>query len=323
MTKLFVFIVSTCLLITFLFTFHYVYHVYQSSRDEQIDAVSGTSNKIRIVMITQELESPFTKALQNGIGRIAKENNMEVNVWGTYHSNQIELLKYMDIAIASKVDGIIVQAMDGPEFVDKVQTATEKGIPVITAGTDAPSSLRKTYVGPDHSKEGELLAAELMLHMQDGEMICLVSGSKMKSTERIRLESIQKTLSLHTSVHVVIVEGDETELNQSKLLVNNVLNRYPDMKLFVGLNAEAGIGIVQALRERGRGDKENVYAFDDTPELREKVDSGWIKAILVNDNTTLGEKSILLIKRWLENADLPLPRNVNTQVILYKGKGSQ
>ncbi|NRF92352.1 substrate-binding domain-containing protein [Paenibacillus frigoriresistens] len=323
MSKIFVFIVSTCLLITILFTFHYVYLVYQSSRAEQINAFSGTSDKIRIVMITQELESPFSKALQNGIDRIAKENSMEVNVWGTYHSNLIELLKYMDIAIASKVDGIIVQAMDGPEFVDKVQTATEKGIPVITVGTDAPRSLRKTYVGPDHSKEGELIAAELMLHMQEGGLICLVSGSKMTSTERIRLENVQKTLSLHPSVKVIIEEGDETELNQSKQLVNEVLNRYPEMKMFVGLNAEAGIGIVQALRERGRGDKENVYAFDDTPELREMVDSGWIKATLVNDNTTIGEKSILLIKRWLENADLPLPRNVNTQVILYKVKGSQ
>lgn len=323
MKRLFIFTVSVGCLVTFLFTFFYAYRIFRSSAMDQMELKEVSSSQARIVMITQELESPFTKALQVGFYRSARENNMDVTVWGSYHSNLIELMKYMDIAIASKVDGIIVQAMDGPEFIEKVQKATEKGIPVITVGMDSPTSLRKTYVGPDHMQEGELIGSQIRLQMKDGGQICLVSGGKMSSTEKLRLEGVQRVLAGQPSFQLIIEEGNDDELNLSKQTVSRVLNRYPELREFVGLNAEAGVGIAQALNERGRGNSDRIYAFDDTPELREFVDSGRITSTLVNDNTAIGEKSMKLIKQWLQNEDLPLPRNVNTSAVVYMGKSGR
>ena len=322
MKKLFILTVSFCCLITFLFTFYYAIRIYQSTEAERTEPEQAAQRKTRIVMITKELESPFTRELQVGFNRFAKESNMEVTVWGTYHANLIELLKYMDIAIASKVDGIVVQAMDGPEFVEKVKKATEKGIPVITVGVDAPTSLRKTYVGPDHSAEGELIGGQIARELKGHGMVYLLSGSKMTSTEKLRLEGVERVLTAYPDIQLLIEEGNESELNQSKQLANRMLNRHPDLNMFVGLNAEAGTGVAEALKERGLGESENIYTFDDTPELREMVDTRRITATLTNDNTTIGETCLSLIRQWLQHADLPLPRDVHTKVSVYHGKDS-
>jgi ribose transport system substrate-binding protein len=321
MRMVFIFTVCISCLITFIFSLHYANRVYQSNIAEQVDAKVIDPNKKRIVMITQELESPFSKALELGAARISIKNNIGVDVWGTYRPNLNEILKYMDIAIASKVDGIIIQAMDGSEFIQKVQTATEKGIPVITVGLDAPLSLRKTYVGPNHSLEGELIGGKVSERMKGEGMVCIVSGNKLTSFESLRLSGVKKVLSEFPGIKVIKVEASDNELNQSKQLVNRILNQYPGVKVFVGLNAEAGIGIEQALRERVRMKEFSLYAFDDTPELRDMVNTDRITATLTNDGAAIGEKSVLLMLEWIHNIKLPLKMNEYTPIAFYKKIG--
>jgi ribose transport system substrate-binding protein len=323
MKKIFVITVSLLCAITFIFTIYYAYRVYESNIAEQIKDQAGSSNNTRIAMITQELESPFTKALEVGIERVVVKNNMSVSYWGTYHPDLNNMLKYMDIAIASKVDGIIVQAMDGPEFVKVVQKATAKGIPVITVGFDAsPNSLRKTYVGPDHHFEGQIVGDQVVNEMNKQGMVCIVSDNMLTSFEKLRLDGLEKEISKYPNIKLVKVEAKESEYNQSKLLVNRILNQYPDIRVFVGLNSEVAIGIERVLMDRSRSDEYSVYSFDDSPELRELVDSGHIAATLTNDGAAIGEKSVLLLKQWIENIDLPLPENVYTQINFYKKKAT-
>jgi ribose transport system substrate-binding protein len=319
MKRIFVITISLLCVITLIFSIYYAYRVYESNMAEQLKDRAGSNNKTHIAMITQELESPFTKALQVGIERVVVNNNMNVNYWGTYHPDLNEMLKYMDIAIASKVDGIIVQAMDGPKFVKIVQKATAKGIPVITVGFDAsPNSLRKTYVGPDHNFEGQIVGNQVVNQMKDHGTVCIVSDNTLTSFEKLRLDGLEKALSNYPNIKLVKTEANENEFNQSKLLVNRILNQYPDIRVFIGLNSEMAIGIERVLSDRSRSEEYSVYSFDDSPELRELVDSGNILATLTNDGAAIGEKSVLLLKQWIENIDLPLPENVYTKVNLYK-----
>ena len=60
MKKLFILTVSVCCLITFLFTFYYAIRIYQSTEAERTEPEQAAQRKTRIVMITKELESPFT-----------------------------------------------------------------------------------------------------------------------------------------------------------------------------------------------------------------------------------------------------------------------
>ena len=80
-----------------------------------------------------------------------------MEVWGSYGKNQEDFLKKVEIAIHSKVDGIIVQGLDTEKFknLTKVKAAFY-GIPIITVANDVPmaESLRRTYVGSDQYLAG-------------------------------------------------------------------------------------------------------------------------------------------------------------------------
>lgn len=54
--------------------------------------------------------------------------------------------------------GVVLKAPDAPEIVAAVARLTERGIPVVTAVTDLPTSRRVAYVGLDNEAAGETAA---------------------------------------------------------------------------------------------------------------------------------------------------------------------
>lgn len=65
-----------------------------------------------------------------------------------------EVIDRLDMAIYSKVDGIIVHAYTDPRIIDKINQATEMGIPVITLNESVHTSKRLAYVGSNRYDMG-------------------------------------------------------------------------------------------------------------------------------------------------------------------------
>ncbi len=131
--------------------------------------------KYRLVLITQELDTLFWDKAGIAAKEQARKDGASLEVWGSYGKNQEDFLKKLEIAIQSKVDGIIVQGLDTPEFKDLVKVkAAFYGIPIITVANDVPKaeSLRKTYVGSDQYLAGQLIAEQLIDDMgHEGKVI--------------------------------------------------------------------------------------------------------------------------------------------------------
>lgn len=72
-------------------------------------------------------------------------------------------LQLLDIAAASRVDGIIVSANAGEEMLQAINEVEQAGIPVVCVGTDSYGSLRQSYVGISYytlgQEYGEVIAS--------------------------------------------------------------------------------------------------------------------------------------------------------------------
>ena len=64
------------------------------------------------------------------------------------------MVKYIDTAIASKVDGIITMALSPAAIGPAIDRAVDAGIPVVLVDTDAPESKRAAYVGTSNYDAG-------------------------------------------------------------------------------------------------------------------------------------------------------------------------
>ncbi|PYG87432.1 ribose transport system substrate-binding protein [Ruminiclostridium sufflavum DSM 19573] len=98
------------------------------------------------VMISGNRKSYFWKRVYEG-AKEALDENSYIEVLGNNLSEEYSTAALMQIAINSRVDGIILEAAESTEITRLINEANDAGIPVVTAVNDNNSSMRKSFVG--------------------------------------------------------------------------------------------------------------------------------------------------------------------------------
>lgn len=263
---------------------------------------------IRLVLITNELDTPFWDKVKEGALAAAGRNGASLEMWGSYGKNEQDFLKQMEIAISSKVDGIIVQGLDTAGFKQlAMYKATEKGIPIITVANDVPmnESLRRTYVGSNHYEAGQMLARQLLSDMGFTGKVVLMASDRQEEFQRSRLKGILEVLKNYPEIHTKIV-GSGTTREQVVQATNQVLNDDPETKAIITTTALNASAIIQEIGKRTLVEPYFIYSFDDSPETLTLMQQGMIDALISQSPGAMGEKSVNLMLEWLEGKQLPL-----------------
>ena len=214
----------------------------------------------------------------------------------------------MEIAIASKVDGIIVQGLDTLEFKQlAMYKATEHGIPIITVANDVPinESLRKTYVGSNHFEAGQMIARQLLSDMGFSGKVILMAADRQEEFQRSRLNGIIEVLQNYPNIHIEIVGSGNTR-EQVVKATNQIMNKMPDIDAFITTDANNASAIIQEIEKRKQVNNFYIYSFDDSPETQLLVKQGKVDAIISQSPEDMGEKSVDLLVQWLKGEQLPL-----------------
>ncbi|GFN30179.1 substrate-binding domain-containing protein [Paenibacillus xylaniclasticus] len=262
----------------------------------------------RLVVITQELDTPFWLKFKKGADAAAASNGARLEMWGTYSSDRIEFLKQIEIAIASKVDGIIVQGLDTPEFTKLTKIkAAGSGIPVITVANDVPmqESLRRTYVGSDHFEAGMLMARQLVEQMGTSGKVVLMTSDEEEDYERQRMKGILHVLKPYPDIETFQVTSGGSRDAIVKA-IDNVLNSQPTAKAFIAVSADRSGVIIQQIEKRSRVESYYIYSFDDNPESMMLLKQNKLDALIMQSPDKMGELSVKLMMDWLQGKTVPL-----------------
>ncbi|KIL35086.1 sugar ABC transporter substrate-binding protein [Cohnella kolymensis] len=307
MRKLIIYLLSLSVLILLVFASAYSIRVLNT--DLSIPHTADTpESDIRLVLITSELDTPFWDKVKEGALAAARSNGASLEVWGSYGKNEQDFLKQMEIAITSKVDGIIVQGLDTAEFKHlAMYKATEKGIPIITVANDVPmnESLRRTYVGSNHYEAGQMLARQLLSDMGFSGKVVLMASNRQEEFQRSRLKGILEVLQIYPEIHTKIV-GSGTTREEVVQATNQVLNDDPEVKAIITTTALNASAIIQEIGKRTLVEPYFIYSFDDSPETMTLLQQGKIDALITQSPEAMGETSVKLMMQWLQGKQLPL-----------------
>ena len=105
----------------------------------------------------------------------------------------------MEIAIASKVDGIILEP-NGEEAVTKlINKADQKGIPVITVLKDEPLSGRKSFVGINRYNQGQAYGEQILEVVKENKnhVIVLLNSDSKDTGKNILYAGIRDAVGDH------------------------------------------------------------------------------------------------------------------------------
>lgn len=278
------------------------------SSSELPASLSEMEDSIRLVLITQELDTPFWNKVGQGAKQQAKLENVELEVWGSYGNNEDDFLKKMEIAIHSKVDGIIVQGLDTDEFKELTKIkAAFYGIPVITVANDVPveESLRKTYVGSDQFGAGKMVAYELIKEMGTSGEVIVLRDEVQAYYQKERLAGIQDVLENYPEIDITI-RGTEDTNEQVISTTQQLMNDAPRATAFIAINANYAGPMIQEIGRRTQVEPYHIYTFDDGVESTTLLEQGKLDGILEQKPEQMGRESVKWLMEWISGETVPL-----------------
>ena len=307
MRKTIIFLLGIAGIALFYFTFVSAARVFRS--DWQLPQPTREKPAhYRLILITQELETPFWVRVGDGALEEAGELGASIEIWGSYSKNQEDFLKKIEIAIDSKVDGIIVQGLDTEEFrqLTKVKAAFY-GIPIVTVAYDVPmaDSLRRTYVGSNQHLAGQLIARQLISDMGTAGKVVLLGDSRREFYQQQRLRGILDALRDYPDVRTEYAETSEAR-DQVIAATKDVMNRMPDVQAFVAVNANTAAAMIQEIGRRSRVEPYHIYSFDDSQEAMSLLRQGKLDGMIEQSPEAMGRISVSRMIEWLGGQTVPL-----------------
>ncbi|ENH98040.1 sugar ABC transporter sugar-binding protein [Gracilibacillus halophilus YIM-C55.5] len=265
--------------------------------DAQIETANASSDelpKYHFALIGEEMDHDYWRLVGQGAKAMEDHHNVFIEYEGPRRSNPDEQLKLLDMAIQSQVDGIIVQALND-QFEPLINQAVNNGIPVITIDTDAPDSLRSTYIGTDNYKAGQL-AGQALLEDTSGEVnVGIVTGSFSNTHHQLRVEGFRSVVDQADNVEVVTIEESNITRVVAEEKAHKMLQEYPDINALYGTSALDGIGMVRAAESLNQLQDLYMATFDTLPENIALLEQGKVDVLIGQKPYEMGERSVELM----------------------------
>lgn len=128
-----------------------VYHE-KVKKDAGVKKKDRTDYQYHVAIISENPTDSFWKKIYQGAKDAGKGDQILIENFGETLSGEYSTEELMEMAIAARVDGIIVQVSDEEAVSAQIDKAEEQNIPVITIRSDAPGSKRVSFVsGNDYA----------------------------------------------------------------------------------------------------------------------------------------------------------------------------
>lgn len=220
-------------IVLLLFSFFYYHRLIRDAAN--MLGEETTIYERHYVLICDTRDSDIWEEIYSEMQINANEQNAYVELMTPDEINRYSLSDMVDICIAKKVDGIILQNTQEQGLEDRINAATEAGIPVVTLLSDAPSTGRISFVGSSPYTIADLYADEM-------------------------IDYIKKNYEPHKQIRVAIIlteaDIDKEQYQQFSEINTALINNLPDYDITVvavRTNAKEDFYYEESIRDMYRG----------------------------------------------------------------------
>ncbi len=256
--------------------------------------------------ICKNSSDSFYKAVYDAACKEGERLDCSVEFMGKDLSTDYSRNELMKIAIRAKVDGIIVEADETEEITDLIAEAGEKGIPVVTIGSDSTGSTRQSYVGAGFYALGQMYGEKILKDSPEkGNMsvLVLVSPNENDSNQNIIYGGIQDTLNRSGRAGDFLISTEaingrepfEAEESISELIRNT--QKLPDVIVCLDeLNTSC---MYQALINYNRVGETMVYGYYMDESILSAIEKNIISATALIDTEEIGRYSVDALNEYI------------------------
>ena len=272
-----------------------VFQVYLKSVDREKD--EQIYDKY-YVMIVEDYRSDFWQEVYNSVYEAGLEKNAYVDLLGDNLSKNYDQYELMEIAVYSKVDGIIVEADESQQMTDLINLAVESGIPVITLYGDNTNSRRSSYVGIGNYDVGREYGRQVLeiAGKNAKKVAVLVSAQAGDSSQNIVWSGIQETISQENKqgafIELTLTAVDDSSTFTVEESIRDLFMQDTLPDIIICLNEVNTTCVYQAVIDYNKVSDIDILGYYDNDTILKGIDRNVITATITVDTQQMGRYCI-------------------------------
>ncbi|KAA5807522.1 substrate-binding domain-containing protein [Thermoanaerobacterium thermosaccharolyticum] len=277
-------------------------------RFQQIEEpVLAGKTSYHFYLVAQNSVDPFWKEVQKGAEDAAKYYNVAVEFNAPKFNNLNEELEFLDIAVLSKVDGIITHVSYDGDFNTLINEAYDNKIPVVTIENDLKDSKRKSFVGANSFILGEE-AGKLMKLATGGKanIAVIMSNDVGKDTasQNLKLNGFLGVINSVPGMKVAKVYTSQLGALSAEEITQSIINGGEGINALYITDSVDTIGAAQVVVDFNKVGEIAIVGYGDTPDILRYVDKGIIYGTVMSDPYKMGYESIKAMMEIKKNNDV-------------------
>lgn len=310
------------LVATFSFSNHSVANHLLLDIDDKSQANEETDRKDKptIAFVTNQ-QASFWNIAAVGCRDAAEDFDVNVDIRFPDEATATTQKRIIEDLLSRGIKGLAISPIDAENQQDMLNGWAAK-IPLITHDSDAPGTNRLMYIGVDNYTAGRTVGKLIKQAYPNGGKVILTIGRIEQDNAQRRIQGVidellDRPVDFEWRNEIGKVEGDKfiilaTLLDQgviqtAKQKVEDALNAYPDVDLFVGLFAYNPPAILQALRQANRLNQIKVAAFDEDEMTLQGIREGHVIGTVVQDPYQYGYQSIRILSEIIKGNRSVIP----------------
>ncbi len=272
--------------------------------------------------IAEDPDSQLSNRIYREISEYAAEKECYVEMTGQNLSTSYSKADRLNIAISSKVDGIILEGDDSEETAMLIDKATANGIPVVTVLSDCEGSARKSYVGLNNYSLGSEYGSELVAIGEKNKksplnVLIFLDGDDGNSDDIIHL-AIQEFVTgrLITLSSAVVDTSTPFSSEEGVMSVIDSLESIPDV--IICLNDRTTESAIQCIVEKNLVGKTTILGYYDSETIRKAIDKGSVYATFAIETKTVARQCINALNEY-NNTGFVSQYNPANYILINRG----
>ncbi|MGE5632939.1 MAG: substrate-binding domain-containing protein [Caulobacteraceae bacterium] len=251
--------------------------------------------KYHFYFVAQNSVDPFWKEVRQGIESASKIYKVAVEFNAPRFNSPQDELKYLDIAVTSKVDGIITHVSSGTDFTKLIDRAYSNSIPVVTIENDDKNSNRSAFVGTNSFQLGKA-AAELMIKATGGRAnISVIVSNDLEpdtASQNLKMNGFLSTIKDYPEMKVVSTYTSKMGILSAEEITQTIIGSQDNINAIFTTSSVDTLGSAQLIVDRNKVGSIALVGYGDAEDILRYIKKGIVYGTVMSDPFKMGYESL-------------------------------
>jgi ribose transport system substrate-binding protein len=252
------------------------------------------ASRYELALIVPDSDDSFFTGLIAGVEDSVPAAEAAVEIFRYSPSTSEDAERYFEIALLSRVDGIIMYAQRNDPTEYRFERAKQANIIFIPVGTDQPSGGLPYFIGSGSILQGfeggRLICSSLGSAARIG--VILAAGGEGDPMNEPLYRGIASAIKAFPGAQVSALIRGEPGLLSGEESTAEMLHSDPAINAIFCTSSSDTIGAAQVIVDQNKVGKILIVGADETPEIVRYIDKGVVSASIVRDSRKIGHEAV-------------------------------